>query len=136
MLEYMMNHPEGTILYQSESMTYLNTSLLMTVHQMCLDHLFSYDGYRQAIKRSFSVSHCIPIYLCEELQLIPTGRYRSYETIYINRSAIQHYDSTAEGIRIIFFSGRIVDIKISLYRFEKQLHLLQKIRGTKVKHFH
>jgi hypothetical protein len=61
MLEYMMNHPQGTILYQSESVAFHQTSLLMTINLMCLDHFFSYEGYRQAIKRFFSVSHCIPV---------------------------------------------------------------------------
>jgi len=136
MIEYMTNHPEGTLIYQTDGMQQIKTCLLRTVNQLCLEHLLTYEGYREAIHYMFGVSHRIPIYLCEDMQLLPTGRYRSYETIYINVAAIKTYQPTKNGMIITFISGRLCDIKISLYTFEKQLHLLEKIRDTKVKHFH
>lgn len=136
MIEFMMNHQDGTLIYQHSGTMLVQTRLLTTINQLCMDHLTTYEGYRKSVQYIFQRSYALPIYLCDEMQFIPSGRYRSYETIYVNVAAIQTYKPSSQGLLITFISGRTCDIKVSLYRFEKQLHLLHKIRDTKVKHFH
>lgn len=136
MIEYMTNHPKGTIIYQTHDITIKEFSLIYNINQLCLDHLCTYDGYLTSVKKMFHFAELIPIYLCETIQLIPIKRYREYDNCYLNYASIETYQKIENELEIVFISGRKLYIKMSLYSFEKQLEKLKKIRNTKVKHFH
>ena len=136
MIEYATNHPKGTIIYQQNQTIILKHTLLHTIESFCMKRLFTYEGYRKAVQHELKINHLIPVYLAEDLQLIPTERYRNYDNIYINFSAILSYEVDQEKLKITFVSGRIIYIKMSLYRFKKLIQNLSLIRNTKVKHFH
>ena len=102
MIEYMTNHEKGTIIYQINNVEITKYSLLHTVESMCEMHLFSYEGYRKAVKKYFHFSHLIPIYLSEEIQLISIKRYRDYDNNFINYVAIENYCEFQEGVNFIF----------------------------------
>lgn len=136
MIEYMMNHQDGTIVYQTYNITIHKHSLIYTVNKLCMEHLCTYDGYLKSVQKQHHFSELIPIYLSETLQLIPIKRYRAYDNCYINYASIESYHQIENEIEIVFISGRKLYIKLSLYSFGKQLEKLKKIRNTKVKHFH
>ena len=136
MIEYIANDPQGTIMYQTDGITYYKHSLLHTIDDLCESYLFSYEGYRKAVDHQLSIKHLIPIYLDEDTQLIPIKRYRDYDNIFINYQAISSVSEHDQGLMIGFISGREIYIKMSVYSFNQQIEKLVKIRNTKVKHFH
>jgi competence transcription factor ComK len=136
MIEYIANDPQGTIMYQTDGITYHKHSLLHTIDNLCENYLFSYDGYRKAVYHQLKIKHLIPIYLDEDTQLITIKRYRDYDNIFINYQAILSVSEHHQGLIVNFISGREIYIKMSLYSFNQQIEKLVKIRNTKVKHFH
>lgn len=136
MIEYMMNHPKGTIIYKTHNITIQEHSLLYNINRLFLEHLSTFNGYLMSVKKLHRFFELIPLYLCETIQLIPIKRYREYDNCYINYVSIETYCQRENELEIAFISGRKLYIKMSLYSFEKQIEKLVKIRNTKVKHFH
>ncbi|HAX03952.1 MAG: hypothetical protein A2Y45_07435 [Tenericutes bacterium GWC2_34_14] len=136
MIEYLTNHREGTIIYQTDGFYISKYSLLYTIEHLCMEYLFTYSGYRKAVKHVFNFTHLVPIYLDEDLQFIAVKRVRDYDNIFINIKSIDHIEQQKDMLQITFTSGRKLYIKMSLYRYNKLIENLSIIRNTKVKHFH
>lgn len=132
----MINDPKGTLIYQTDGIICQKNTLVYTVSSMCEDHLFSYEGYRKAVTKKLKITYLIPIFLSDDLQLMPVKRFRDYDNIFINYAAITSYREDNDNIEIEFNSGTKIYIKMSLYSFNQQITKLKKIRNTKVKHFH
>ena len=136
MIEYLTNHSDGTIIYQSDGFYTTKYSLLYTIEQFCMEHLFTYTGYRKAVKHVLKFTQLIPIYLDEYTQFISVKRVRDYDNYFINIKSISHIEQQKEMLQFTFISGRKLYIKMSLYRYNKLIENLSIIRNTKVKHFH
>lgn len=131
MMNYLCNCSTGTAIYQNQTVKYVNHSNLFFVKQLCMQHLFSFEGYLKAIKQQFKKTYRIPIYFNNRLMLIPTQRYRDYDNIWINYAAIKNYWQTANTLTIEFDNLETVDINIKLKSFKRQIDLLSKIKKYK-----
>lgn len=136
MIEYIINHRNGSLIFQSDSIKQSNKTNLSIIKKLCLSALFTYDGYLKAVQNEFGKSYLIPVYIDEELMFIPIKRTRDYENIWINYAALIDVVSYHDYIEIIFDSTRKLSINISLKSFQKQIKYLEAIRKAKVKHFH
>ncbi len=136
MIEYVTNHPQGTIIYQTDIVKIEKKGLLHTMNLWCMKQLFTYEGYRKAVQHELHFNHLIPLYLSEDLQLIPIKRYRDYDNLYVNTKAVEHVEVHEDQLCLTFISERKIYIKMSLYRYNKLIEKLLIIRNTKVKHFH
>ncbi|MDY0075365.1 MAG: competence protein ComK [Acholeplasmataceae bacterium] len=136
MIEYITNTSVGTKIYKTNSVEEVRYSILHTLDNLCMKHLFTFDGYRKAVHKTLNIKRLIPIYLDEYTQFIPVKRFRDYEHLLINHMAVSNIVEHDEGLCIQFLSGRKLYIKMSLYSWKKQIEKLTLIRNTKVKHFH
>ncbi|MDO9629276.1 MAG: competence protein ComK, partial [Acholeplasmataceae bacterium] len=111
-------------------------SSLSYIKRLCVDHLFTYEGYLKAVKKKFDMSYKIPLYISDTIQLIPTKRTRDYENIWINYASIFRIEVDQQIQKITFYSGNTIHINSSNKTLKQQIKYLEQIRNTKVKHFH
>lgn len=136
MIEYMHHSPEGTILYDEEGKKKINHRMPWLIQQWCYEHLMSYDGYLKAVKLHLGYAHRVPLYLCDELMLIPLGRVRDYDMIWINHASVKRFWTEDHRFYIHFVSGCTIEVNTTQKRYALQVKKLEIIRNTKVKHFH
>lgn len=136
MIEYITNEHNQAVIYQTNDVEIKDVSNLTVVKQLCLAHLFTYEGYLKAVKQKLSFKYRIPIYYSKGLQLIATRRVRDYENIWINKASVESVTYSGNRIIVAFTSGRVLAFKQSRYAFKKQLSRLEAIKYYISKHFH
>lgn len=136
MIEYIKHEKNQTIIYQDGKMTIMNQSVLYVIHQLCIEHLTTYEGYVKAVQSKYHRHHLIPVVLSSDLMLIPMMRIRTYENIWVNSAAIQSIHSTNHGVIITFFGLNQLQINKNLSYFKKAINFVNMIKNEKVKHFH
>lgn len=136
MIEYIKNHPEGSEIYQNGQSFICNKTMNYMINMWCIDHLFTYQGYREAVSKKLHIKHLIPIYLCETNAFIPIKRVKDYDNIFINMHAVFSFIGNSYETVITFKSMNKLKLPISLSKFKLQVEKLEMIRNTKVKHFH
>ena len=136
MMEYMKHCDAGTIIYYANRKEVTHHRMTWIIEHWCFDHLFSYDGYKKAINHRFHYYHKIPLYLCDDMMLIPLGRVRDYDMMWINHASVKRCENGKNGCKITFMSGATICVAVSLQAYHLQVNKLEEIRNTKVKHFH
>lgn len=136
MILYIEHTQFGTHIYQSKHIITQEKNALSVIKEMCISHLFTYDGYLKACKKVFHLTQLVPVYVSEEIMMMPTGRVRDYETIWINLAAVIDAEPFLEKTRLTFNNQATIVINISYNKYLRAKHVLNKIRNTKVKHFH
>ncbi len=136
MMEYMQHCPEGTIIYHDHGKQIINHRMPWIIEQWCFQHLFSYAGYLKAIKQTMGYKHSVPLYLCDDMMLIPVGRIRDYEMMWINQASVKHVHTENGRFYIHFISGLTLEVNLTETHYKIMVKKLEKIRNTKVKHFH
>jgi len=136
MIEYIINTQNGSEIYQTFDTSSSKQTALSYIKTLCIQACFTFEGYLKAVKKVHQMSYKIPLYINEEVMLIPIGRYKDYETVWINYPAIKEITPFKEGLKVTFYSSIDIYLKISLNQMKKQIKHLHLIRNTKVKHFH
>lgn len=136
MIEYIINNASGCLVFQNGTSIQNSKTNLGYVKQLCMDNLFTYEGYLKSVRYLFNKHYLIPVYVNEIVMLIPTKRVRDYENIWINYQAIENIKSTTYGVCILFFSKIELNINLKIETLQKQIQYLKEIRNHKVKHFH
>ena len=136
MIEYMKHCQEGTLVYYDHGKEIIKHRMPWMINQWCYLHLFSYEGYLKAVKFLLGYSHSVPLYMSEKMMLIPLGRIRDYDMVWINHAAVKRFYVENDHLSIHFASGNTFEIKRPQKSYELQVMKLEKIRNTKVKHFH
>lgn len=135
MIEYIINHPTGSIIFFTEDMIYSKKNALSIVKSLCIEGLTTYDGYIKAVKKKFNYSYRIPVYLSEELCLFQTQRVRDYENIWINYTAIKDMINLKDKTELHFKSGKKLIINIRLNQIHEQIRRIHDIKNSKVNIF-
>ncbi len=136
MIEYITHLNLNTIIYKTDKTEILSKSVLSIINKICMDELTTYDGYKKAIKHKFNYQYKIPLYLNDNIQLIPIERVRNYANIWVNYAAIKDVKIESGIIRLVFISGRNLDLFIKPKILSKQVERLNQIRLFRSKHFH
>ena len=136
MIEYIAHFNLNTIIYKTDEEKTVSKSVLSIINRICMDELITYDGYKKAIKHKFNYQYKIPIYLNAHIQLIPLERVRNYTNIWVNYAAIKDVRIESDMIRLVFISGRNLDLFIKPKILSKQVERLNQIRLYRSKHFH
>ncbi|MFH0766984.1 MAG: competence protein ComK [Bacillota bacterium] len=131
-----MNNAIGCVVYQKYASTQHKISNLSFIKKMCIDALFTYEGYLKAVQKKLGKVYKIPVYFDDENMFFPIKRTRDYENIWINYATVQEIRVLTEQIEIIFESQQKLQVNISLNSLKRQIKYLEEIRNVKVKPFH
>ena len=131
MIEYITHHTCGSARFDTDHIIYDKKNTLSIVKSLCLNHKFTYGGYIKAIKHTYGFGYKIPVVLSDELCLIPSGRARDYDTVWINMYAVHDIHPHEDGVIITFSSGRTLYLKISLNTFKRQIKRIQALIAVK-----
>ena len=136
MIEYIIHEQYKTYVYQTDSIEIFDKSNLSIVKQICLRHLFTYEGYLKAVKKYFNYRYRIPIYIHEGLQLFSSKRIKDYDNIWINLASVDSYTFLGNRVILTFTSHRQLIITWSRISFQEQIKRLNAIKFHISKHFH
>lgn len=136
MIEYIIQTPNGSKIYQIDHEIETKNRSIYIVKKLCMEALFSYEGYVHAVKKMINRKYKIPVVIDQSTALIPTHNVKSYDNIWINYHAIQTIRQNQENIEIIFHSGKKIYMNISFLTLKSQIEDLIAITNRKVKHFH
>jgi competence transcription factor ComK len=136
MIEYIIQTPHGTKIYQTNGETEISHRSIYIVKQLCEKALFSYEGYIKAVKKIISRKYKIPVVIDQFTKLIPTKNTKSYDNVWLNYEAIQNIKKNKDHLEILFHSGKKIYINISFLTIKGQIDDLIRITNSKVKHFH
>ncbi len=136
MIEYIVNENNQTIIYQDDGKITKNVFNLTVVKQLCLTHLFTYDGYIKAVKKQLNYAYRIPVYIDEGLQLIATKGVRDYDNIWVNYASVTAINYVGNRVSVAFTSHRKIDLGLTRLAFSEQIKRLTVIKFHISKHFH
>lgn len=129
-------HPNGARILSTEEDTVINRSVLSIVRRLCLEGLFSHEGYVKAVKKAFGFKYLIPIYISDQLALIPLGRIKNHETVWLNVAAMTGIHKEDHQVIITMRGNHRIETNLSEKRIDRRIQTLLMIREAKVKHFH
>lgn len=137
MIKYIINNAFGSTIYKTSGNSLSKKSNLSIIKDLCIKHLFTYEGYLKACKKIFNKTQLVPVYISPYLQFLPTKRVRDYENIWINFSAIKTYKKYENNkTKLIFKDNKFLIINMRYHLFEKNILFLEKLKKYKVKPFH
>lgn len=136
MIEYFKHDAQGIIVYQTDETIQFPITSMRYVKDLCLEALFTYEGYIKACKGLLKRTYKIPVVIDASTMLIPTSGIRKYDTIWFNFSAIREINTNPNDMVIVFVSGRKLVLNIKINQMMALFNDLSIIRNTKVKHFH
>lgn len=136
MIEYLVNNGYGCLIYKNGIVSQSNGTNLSYIKKICIEHLFTFEGYIKAVQKKFGKRYKIPLFIDCNLMLIPLKRIRDYDNIWVNVAAISDIFEQNNTIEIVFESQRKLQLNISMKSLRKQIKYLEVIRNVKVKHFH
>ncbi|BCR36570.1 competence protein ComK [Mariniplasma anaerobium] len=135
-MNYMINTSNGCQIYQKNQIIKKNMNTLTYVKKLCLNHLFTYQGYIDACRKVLNLKYKIPLYITDHIQLIPIKSIRDYDNVWINYAYVMSYRDYEGGLIVFFYDGTQIVANISIKTFRTQIERLNAIRDVKVKHFH
>jgi competence transcription factor ComK len=135
-MNYIINTAYGCKIYQKNQMIKKDMNALTYVKKLCLNHLFTYQGYIEACRKVLNLKYKIPLHIKDSIQLIPIKSIRDYDNIWINYAYVKAYDAYNKGLIVFFYDGTQLVTNISIKTFRAQIKRLNDIRDIKVKHFH
>lgn len=136
MIEYIKHEGLMTKVVKTNKILYLNKPMISIIKSLCYEKLFSYEGYKKAVRKKLDMSYKLPLYVDEVLQLFPIENTRNYENIWINSVLIKDMRMSEEGVCITFFSMHKIYVNSSLNSINEQINRLKQIRNMLSKHFH
>jgi len=136
MIDYIVNSPNGAIVYQDQQIIHEKFSNLYHIKKKCMDAFFSYEGYIKAVNKRINRYQLIPIVIDQNQQWIPTCSPKSYDNIWINYAAVSEMIPMGSQTLVCFYSGNQLHIQRTYRSLLTQVEDIVKIRIEKVKHFH
>ncbi|MGE4320885.1 MAG: competence protein ComK [Acholeplasmataceae bacterium] len=136
MIEYIEHAGLMTKVVKTHEILYFNKPMITIIKNLCYDKLFSYEGYKKAVRKRLDMSYRLPLYIDEDLQLFPIENTRNYENMWINSVLIKDIHMSEDGVSITFFSMHKIYVNTSLNSINKQIKRLNQIRNLLSKHFH
>ncbi len=105
-----------TIKLKNNQEILINNTLKEVLNNYCLKDLTTIEGRMKATSQVFNIRKHIPIYLSENLVLIPTKNKKEIDNIYINCYSVIDMIKDEEKTKVIFsdFSELIVNQPIRL----------------------
>lgn len=86
------------------------------LNSLLIKDLTTYKGRIDAIRIKYNYRKLIPIYICEDLCLIPIENKKSIDNLYLNIYSIKYIDITSN---IIFNDNTII-------KLDKKYHIIKK----------
>lgn len=109
-----------------DQITFTQTGLIQYINNLCLNDGSSYSGRLNYSKKILG-NHKNPIYINDDLLLIPSHSTRRYECVCINYFLIDSIIESDGKSKVIFQSSMYILIDISPALLKKQLKRAQKL---------
>lgn len=130
MILFLKNTNDGTRIYKSNfKYTNLSNSLNYNIEKLCNKFLFSYNGYKKALKLKLNLKSLQPLYLNKNLILIPIKNIKDYHNLFINFKAITSIIKIDNSNTKLFFNtGETLIINKNInffYDKEKEINKIE-----------
>ena len=99
---YIKQGNRESIIYYLDDKNKKEGVLTNLLNKWCLEELTTYKGRMEAIREKFHLRKYVPIYINEELMLMPTTTKNDIDIIYINIVNILKIEKNDNKSKIIF----------------------------------
>lgn len=127
MIKYIINTPYGSKIIKQGEIVESKLNNLSIIKRLCLQNLFTYEGYLKAATKIFNVKHNIPVYINKDNLFIPIKRVRDYDNIWINYQMVVTYYKTQDKTTVVFNDYEKIIINLKYNLFHKRVELLNHI---------
>jgi hypothetical protein len=131
----MVNNGFGSIIYYTDHQEQISINNLSFVKRLCIEFVFTYEGYIKAVKKNSKFKYKIPVYIDDSLLFIQTKRARNDDNIWFNYASVTNVSYLDQGVELEFMSGNKLFINISYEALKTQITYLKEIRKRKVNIF-
>lgn len=135
-MNYVINTNFGCKVFQDNTSIEKQMSTMSYIQNLCHQHLFTYQGYLKACRKTLGFKYKIPLYLSESLQLVALKSVRDYDAIWVNCARIKGYHRHSNGVCIIFKDESSLIASISEKTLKTQIERLITIKEVKIKQFY
>lgn len=133
MIEYIENNLYGSMIYFQNGQKQFHNRAIYIIDQLCQKRLFTYEGYKKALRNTLNMKNNLPIYIDEDHIFIPSGDTKKYETIFFNIVSVVKCEFKDKKIMLFFKSGRILNIDLNIKTFEMYKKKILDIKNAHLK---
>ena len=131
MIKYIINNAYGAIIYQYDKAIQSSDNNLSIIKKLCLDYLFTYEGYLKAIQKKFNKFHQLLVYLNRKIIFVPIKRVRDYDNIWINCAQVISAQKVNNKTLLIFKDHSRLEIDLKYYQWCNRITLVEAIKAYK-----
>ncbi|PKK86724.1 MAG: hypothetical protein CVV63_04000 [Tenericutes bacterium HGW-Tenericutes-8] len=127
MLLYIKQDTYGSKLFFENYIQQAEKASISIVKLLCEQALFSYESRTRLTKEKFRVNTKIPIYINQELLLMPSKSPKQYDNIWLNYFAIVGYHPYQSSVVVLFKNRSELVINQSFRIFQNKMRLCEAI---------
>lgn len=115
----MTNDSGGCALFMEKETILVSQRLNYVINFICNIHLTSFKAYRETVTKIFEYSYLAPLVINSSTIFLFTKGYKNYNNIAINYNKIKKIKTISSGIILIFESGNILNINMTIKTYFK-----------------
>lgn len=125
---YIYNEKNLSKIICKEKIQKAEKSAFSIVKSFCERELFCYESRIKYTKRHLNIKTKVPIYINEEMLLMPTKSPKRYETLWLNYFEIFSYQKHFDKTLILFTNLKELEVDLSYDSFHKMMVKAKKIK--------
>lgn len=131
-MNYIINDNYKSKVYFSNNKNItINKPNHLLINDICNNFLIDYKSYRKNIKNKLNIANKAPIYLRDDLILVPIKSVLDYNNIWINYANIKMVKKVREDIskiKIIFINDDCLITDSTLIYYEQKIKQINNIK--------
>lgn len=124
---YIHHHKGFSEIVYKEYERLIDKSNITIIKKLCEAHLFHYEYRIKYTKEKLNITTRTPIYISEQLILIPTKSPRNYHNVWINYANINHIMKVGRETKVVFNNLKDVKVDVSYDSFMKSIDQVKQI---------
>ena len=130
-ITYIRKSNRQTIIKHREQKIIIDKVINEVLNDLCLTNLSTLKGRVDAVRCLLHLRKFIPVYVNEELILIPVYNSRYWDQIFVNFFMIDNIIKVGENTsRINFYDNSTLTVELSYLRLKRLIEKCLKIRET------
>lgn len=126
-MNYIMRGTKGILISSNKGITTINSGIIQYLDILCINQLSTYKGRLLSVKKKYNIKRNIPLFIHEQLLLIPLKSIQEYDSCLINFHHILLVEGNKERTKITFLDGTILHYNISANKTRKLISKCTRI---------
>lgn len=130
-LYFKKNNRSTDIVYLNSNKT-INKTIEKLLNELCLENLSTLNGRINAVKERYNIHKFIPIYISNELILLPIYPKDYYTQIYLNINLVKNIQQELNKTKIIFNEEKYIIVDAPYLRIKQYVEKCKRIKNDQL----